>query len=96
MCDVCLCDFEESYFYNSMVCEGHTEKLKLVRAKYPTRSFYLFPREELKERFCCLCNENKTIYSFCDESDCYTCNRFSYMKNELHKVGYFVARDSWW
>ena len=49
MCDVFLCDFEESYFCNSMVCEGHTEKLKLVHAKYLTRSFYLLTREKLEE-----------------------------------------------
>ena len=42
---VCLCDFEESYFCSSMGCEGNTEKLKLVHAEYPTRSFYLFKRE---------------------------------------------------
>ena len=33
----------------------------------------------MEEKFCCLCNENKAICSFC----------------ELHKVGYFVVRDSW-
>ena len=42
---VCLCDFEESYLCSSMGCEGNTEKLKLVHAEYPTRSFYLFKRE---------------------------------------------------
>ena len=96
MSDVCLCDFEESYFYNSMVCKSHTERLKLVHAKYPTRGFYLFTWEELDQWFHCLCNENKAICSFCDKLDCYTCNRFRYIKNEIHKVGYFVARDSWW
>ena len=34
MSDVCVCDLEESCFCNSMVRKGHTEKLKLVHAKY--------------------------------------------------------------
>ena len=96
MSDVCLCNFQESYFCNSMVCESHTERLKLVHVKYPTRSFYLFTKEELEEWFHCLRNENKASRSFCDESNCYTCNRFRYIKYELHKVGYFIVRDGWW
>ena len=96
MSGVCLHNCEESYFCKSMVCEGHTEKLKFVQAKYPTRSFYLFKREKLEEWFICLCNENKAICSFCDKSDCYTCNRLMYIKKEVHKVSYFVVRESPW
>ena len=96
MSGVCLHNCEEPYFCNSMVCEEHTEKLKFVQAKHPTRSFSLFKREELEEWLLCLWNENKAICSFCDKSDCYTCNCLMYIKNKLHKVDYFTARDGSW
>ena len=57
---------------------------------------YLFKKEELEEWFIYLCNENNAICSFCDKSDCYTCHRLMYIKNEIHKVGYFVVRESPW
>ena len=94
MSDVCTHVCVESYFYNSMVCEGHKTKLKFIQGKFPTRSFYLFKRDELEDWSHCLPRENKAICSYCDEYDCYTCNRFMFIKKELHTVGYIVARDS--
>ena len=70
------------------------ENLKFIEAKYPTRIFYLMNRQELEEWFRCLSKENKAICSYFDEHDCYTCQRFSYIKGELHKTGFCVARDS--
>ena len=93
---VCLHDCVESFFCNSMVCEGHNENLKFIQAKYPVRAFYLFKREELEESFFYLSKENKAICNYCDEPNCYTCNRFHYTKSELHSTGYFVARNSKW
>ena len=88
---VCLHDYVESFFCNSTVCEGHNENLKSIQAKYPVRAFYLFKREELEESFFYLSKENKAICNYCDEPNCYTCNRFHYIKSELHSAGYFVA-----
>ena len=77
-----------------MVFERHSRKLKFIEAKYPTRSFYLMNKQELEEWFRCLSKENKAICSYCDEYDCYTCQRFFYVKGKLHKNVFFVARDS--
>ena len=81
-------------FCNSVVYEGHSERLRFVEEEYPVRSFYLMNRQELEKWFSCLSGENRAICSYCDEFDCYTCQRFHYIKSELHKCGYFVARDS--
>ena len=54
-----------------MVCEGHKNKLKFIEAKFPTRSFYLFKRDELEGWFHCLSRKNKAICSYCDEPECY-------------------------
>ena len=80
-------------FCNSMVCEGHSGEHRFVEARCPTRSFYIMKREELEEWFSCLSRENRANCSCCDARDCYTCAQFKYIKNELHKHGYFVARD---
>ena len=79
-----------------MACEGHSEELRFVEARCPTRSFYIIKREELEECSSCLSRENQAICSYCDAPDCYTCARFKYIKNELHKHGYFVAKDWPW
>ena len=76
-----------------MVCQGHKTKWKFIQAKFPTRSFYLFKRDKFKEWFNCLSRENKAICSYCDESNCYTCNHFMFIKKESNLVGYFVARN---
>ena len=83
-------------FCNSMVWEGLSEELVFVGARCPTRSFYIMKREELEEWFSCLSRENWAICSYCDSPDCYTCARFKYIKNELHKHGYFVDRNWPW
>ena len=54
-----------------MVYEGHKNKLKFIEAKFPTRSFYLFKRDELEGWFHCLSRKNKAICSYCDEPECY-------------------------
>ena len=48
MSDVYTADCELSKFCNSMFCEGHANKLRFIEAKFPTRSFYLMKREELR------------------------------------------------
>ena len=80
-------------FCNLMVCEGNSRKSKLIEAKYPSRSFYLMNRQELEEWFRCLSKENKAICSYFDEHDCYTCQRFSYIKGELHKTVFFLLLE---
>lgn len=49
---------EMQRFCNSMVCEGHSQELRFVEAKYPTRSFYIMKRKEFEEWFHCLSREN--------------------------------------
>ena len=44
--DDTLCEIQK--FCNLMVCEGHSRRLKFIEAKYPTRSFYLIDRQELR------------------------------------------------
>ena len=44
--DDTLCEIQK--FCNLMVCEGHSRRLKFIEAKYPTRSFYLINRQELR------------------------------------------------
>ena len=40
--------------------------------------------------------ENREICKYCDQPDCYTCARVNYIKNELHKCDFLVARDWPW
>ena len=89
----CDCYCETLNFCNSMVCELRKQKLRFIEAKFPTRSFYMMNRQEFEERFGCLSKENCAIYSYCNQSDCFTCQHFHYIKNEFHKAGYFLARE---
>ena len=93
-------DYEFEYkmkkFCNAIGCEEHTKKLLFFEAKFSIRSYYIFDRQELEEWFSCICRENKLICDYCDEGDCYTRERFRFMKNELHTVWYFVAIDWLW
>ena len=89
--DDTLCEMQK--FCNSMVCESHSRKLKFIEAKYPTRSFYLMNRQELEEWFRCLSKENKAICSYCDEHDCYTCQRFFLCKRQIAQNCFFLLLE---
>ena len=86
MPDVFVADCEMQKFCNSMPCQGYSTRLRFIEAKHPTRSFYLMKREELQNWFNCLSRENRAICSYCDQTDCYTCQSFLYIKNKLNKV----------
>ena len=80
-------------FCNSMVCEGHLNKLRFVEARWPSRSFYIMKREELEECFFGLLRENKAICSYCDKPDSSTCVRFIYIKRQQHLTGVFLLPE---
>ena len=42
-------DYTMRKFCNYISCEGHTKSLQFFDARYPTRGFYIFDREELEE-----------------------------------------------
>ena len=37
--------------------------------------------------------ENQNVCGLCQKSDCYTCNRFNYIRTQLEKNAYFEAQD---
>ena len=84
-------EYEMSKFCNAIGCEGHSRPLSYVIAEFPKRFHYIFKSEELEEWFYCICKENRLICGNC--KDCYTCRRFHFIKEEIHKLGYFVRRD---
>ena len=84
-------DYTMRKFCNHIGCEGHTKPLQFFDAKYPTRGFYIFDREELEEWFAYICRENRVIRGYCE--NCFTCEKCHVIKNRLHEFGYFVARD---
>ena len=87
-------EYKMSKFCNAFGCEGHTKPVRLVEAKFPKRFFYIFDRQELEEWFLCICTGNKLLCGSCE--DCYTCSRFYFIKEEIHKLGYFVRRNWPW
>ena len=84
-------EYEMSKFFNAIGCEGHSRPLRYVTAECLKKFYYIFKREEIEEWFHCICMENRLICGYCE--DCYTCRRFHFIKQEIHKLGYFDRRD---
>ena len=87
-------EYEMSKFCNAIGCEGHERPLRYVSAEFPKRFYHIFKRQELEEWFLCICREDRLVCGYCE--DCYSCRRFHFMKQEIHKLGYFVGLDWPW
>ena len=83
-------EYEMSKFCSAIGCEGHERPLRYVSAEFP----YIYKRQELEEWFLCICRENRLVCGYCE--DCYTCRRFFFIKQEIHKLVYFVRLDWPW
>ena len=55
--------------------------------------YSILNRQEVLSWFLDKRRENKNVCGRCQESDCYTCNRFNYVRTQLEINAYFEAQD---
>ena len=55
--------------------------------------YSILNRQEVFSRFLEKRRENQNACNRCQKSDCYTCNRFDYIRAQLENNAYFEAQD---